>query len=224
MYAAEAEGLLALRAAGVRAPEPFDHGLRGGTAFIEMERLELGAKPDWPAMGTMLAQLHRRTSDRFGWARDNWIGLAPQKNAFGEDWLAFFRDYRLRPQIEEARRNGYSVALPPLALLERHRPQPSLVHGDLWRGNGGFTAEGPVIFDPAVYYADREVDLAMTELFGGFPAEFYSAYRAAYPLEPGYESRKVLYNLYHLLNHLNLFGAGYLAQVRAALRLLLDAL
>jgi len=224
MYAAEAEGLHALRAAGVRAPEPVAHGVHDGAAFIEMERLALGARPDWPAMAEMLARLHRSVSSRFGWASDNWIGLSPQKNTLGEDWLAFFRDYRLQPQLERARRSGYPLPMPPLSLLERHKPQPSLVHGDLWRGNAGFTPEGPVIFDPAVYYGDREVDLAMTELFGGFPEEFYSAYRRAYPLEPGYESRKTLYNLYHLLNHLNLFGAGYLGQVQATLRLLLGAL
>ena len=224
MYAAEAEGLRALRAAGVRAPEPFAHGVRAGAAFIEMERLALGGHSDWPAMGAMLARLHRCTSGRFGWGSDNWIGLAPQQNAFSDDWLAFFRDYRLRPQIERARRNGYSVTMPPLALLEGRTPAPALVHGDLWRGNAGFTADGPVMFDPAVYYGDREVDLAMSELFGGFPDEFYAAYCSAYPLEPGYASRKNLYNLYHLLNHLNLFGAGYLGQVQATLGLLLDAL
>jgi len=98
------------------------------------------------------------------------------------------------------------------------------VHGDLWSGNAAFTPRGPVVFDPAVYYGDREVDLAMTELFGGFPTEFYAAYNAAFPLPPGYEARKVLYNLYHLLNHLNLFGEGYLAQVEASLSLLLERL
>jgi len=169
MYAAEAEGLRALRAAGARAPKPFGHGVRAGAALIEMERLALGGRPDWPAMGEMLARLHRCTSDRFGWASDNWIGLAPQRNAFCDDWLAFFRDYRLRPQIERAQSNGYPVTMPPLARLEDHEPAPSLVHGDLWRGNAGFTAEGPVIFDPAVYYGDRECDIAMTRLFGGFP-------------------------------------------------------
>jgi protein-ribulosamine 3-kinase len=106
-------------------------------------------------------------------------------------------------------------------LLEGHEPAPSLVHGDLWSGNAGFLPDGvPVMFDPAVYYGDREADLAMSELFGGFAAEFYAAYNAAWPLASGYEQRKPLYNLYHLLNHLNLFGGGYLAQVRAALRFL----
>jgi fructosamine-3-kinase len=110
--------------------------------------------------------------------------------------------------------------MPSLSLLDNHRPQPSLLHGDLWSGNAGFSNGAPVIFDPSVYYGDREADLAMTELFGGFPDEFYSAYRKEFPVEGGYERRKHLYNLYHLLNHLNIFGGGYLAQVKAALGLL----
>ena len=105
-----------------------------------------------------------------------------------------------------------------------HRPKPSLLHGDLWNGNVGFTAEGPVIFDPAVYYGDREADLAMTEVFGGFPPEFYASYKENYPLEAGYEKRKHLYNLYHLLNHLNIFGGAYLGQVQATLGFLRNSL
>jgi fructosamine-3-kinase len=128
---------------------------------------------------------------------------------------------RMRPQIELAGKHGFDLALPCLKLLEGHKPQPSLLHGDLWGGNAGFTAEGPVLFDPAVYYGDREADLAMTELFGGFPQEFYSSYNKIWPLDDGYERRKHLYNLYHLLNHLNLFGSSYLAQVESTLRLLL---
>jgi fructosamine-3-kinase len=209
-----------LRAAGVRAPRPLAHGLRGGRAYIDMERLALGAKADWPALARMLATLHRRTAPRFGWGKDNWIGLAPQRNAWSADWAHFFVEYRLEPQ---ARRAG--IDLPDVtALLEGHRPQPSLLHGDLWSGNAGFTPEGPVLFDPAVYYGDREADLAMTELFGGFAPAFYVAYREAFPLPEGYELRKHVYNLYHLLNHLNLFGSGYLAQVQATLGLLSDAL
>lgn len=225
MYAAEAEGLRALRAAGVRAPEPFDHGIRGGKAFIEMERLELGARADWPAMGRMLAALHRNTADRFGWKSDNWIGLGPQKNGWCEDWASFFLEKRLIPQAARAEQNGYRIELPDVKkLLEGHRPKASLLHGDLWSGNAGFTPSGPVIFDPAVYYGDREADLAMSELFGGFPREFYASYNEAFPLPSGYEVRKNLYNLYHLLNHLNLFGGGYLGQVNATLGLLLRAL
>lgn len=226
MYAAEAEGLRALRAAGVRAPEPFDHGIRGGKAFIEMERLELGGRADWPAMGRMLAALHRNTSNRFGWKSDNWIGLSQQKNGLSDDWVAFYRDCRLIPQLERAGLLGESEFLLKNlnSFFVNYQPLPSLLHGDLWSGNAGFTVAGPVIFDPAVYYGDREADLAMTELFGGFPREFYASYNEAFPLPKEYAVRKNLYNLYHLLNHLNLFGGGYLAQVKATLRLLADAL
>ena len=221
-FAAEADGLAALRAAGCTAPEPISHGAAGASSFLLMEFLELKARGDFAALGRMLAALHRRQGERFGWARDNYIGSTPQQNGAHENWAEFWRERRLGPQLALARGNGYALDAPPLALLDGHRPEPSLLHGDLWRGNAGFLAGGaPVLFDPAVYYGDREADLAMTELFGGFPPEFYSAYG---PLPAGYETRKQLYNLYHLLNHLNLFGGGYLAQVKAVLRLLGDAL
>src|SRR5262245_18398887 len=168
----------------------------------------------------MLANAHRKPGPRFGWQRDNYIGSTPQQNGWCNDWIVFWVTRRLEPQISLARDKGFDVSLPSTRMLESHRPQPALLHGDLWSGNAGFTAEGPVVFDPAVYYGDREADLAMTELFGGFPREFYRAYNEAYPLPGGYEQRKHLYNLYHLLNHLNLFGGGYLGQVKSTLRLL----
>jgi protein-ribulosamine 3-kinase len=218
MFAAEFEGLRVLRAAGVRAPEPY----LCGDAFIEMERLQLGARADWRAVARMLADLHRHTNDRFGWGSDNWIGLAPQKNAWSDGWPAFFLDYRLKPQ---ATRAGLALGFSSVeGLFKSYKPVPSLLHGDLWSGNVGFTPDGPVLFDPAVYYGDREADLAMTELFGGFPEEFYRAYNELFPVHSGYRVRKHLYNLYHLLNHLNLFGSGYLGQVKATLGLLRDAL
>jgi fructosamine-3-kinase len=190
--------------------------LEVGNAFIRLEHLELQRSGDWEAMGRMLAKLHHVRGPRFGWHRDNWIGLSPQQNTWCDDWTEFFRERRLRPQAERA---GVPVNLEGIAkLLGGHQPQPSLLHGDLWSGNAGFTAEGPVIFDPAVYYGDREADLAMTELFGGFPRDFYDAYRKAWPLDEGYERRKHLYNLYHLLNHLNLFGDSYRGRVEATLR------
>src|SRR5262249_31666247 len=156
----------------------------------------------------------RHTNDRFGWGSDNWIGLAPQKNAWRENWVEFFWEFRLRPQLQRAALEKESSFLPGRIknLFREYKPTASLLHGDLWNGNVGFTAEGPVIFDPAVYYGDREADLAMTELFGGFPEEFYSSYSQAFPLSAGYEQRRHLYNLYHLLNHLNLFGSGYRRQ------------
>jgi protein-ribulosamine 3-kinase len=219
-FAAEADGLVALRTAGLRAPEPLAHGGAGGEAYLLLEYLELGAKGDFGALGRMLASAHRKPGPRFGWARDNYIGTTPQKNAWCDDWAEFWVTRRLEPQICMSREKGFDVSMPALRWLEKHQPQPSLLHGDLWSGNSGFTQQGPVVFDPAVYYGDREADVAMTELFGGFPREFYRAYNETFPLDAGYEKRKHLYNLYHLLNHLNLFGGGYLGQVKSCLRLL----
>jgi protein-ribulosamine 3-kinase len=219
-FAAEADGLTALRAAGLRAPEPLARGVAGGEAYLLLEFLEFEGRGDFAALGRMLAQAHRKPGPGFGWARDNYIGATPQQNGWMDDWMEFWRERRLRPQLELARQRGYALEEPGLDVLRNHRPQPSLLHGDLWSGNAGFTAEGAVVFDPAVYYGDREADLAMTELFGGFPREFYRAYTQAFPLPEGYERRKHLYNLYHLLNHLNLFGSGYLGQVKATLSLL----
>ena len=221
-FGAEADGLRALRAADCRAPEPIASGTAGASAYLLLEFLELRASGDFTALGTMLAALHRSQGERCGWARDNYIGSTPQQNGWGESWAAFWRERRLEPQLALAASNGYRIDVPPVwRLLEQHEPAPSLLHGDLWSGNAGFLPDGaPVLFDPAVYYGDREADLAMTELFGGFPPAFYAAYNGAWPLAPGYNERKQLYNLYHLLNHLNLFGGGYLAQVRGVLRLL----
>ncbi len=218
-FAAEADGLEALRP-HIRVPGVLERGVKDGKAFILLERLDLRRGGDWRAMGRMLAMLHRQTERRFGWRRDNYIGLSPQQNGWCDDWMEFWVMRRMEPQLSRARDKGFNVSMPSMHLLRNHKPQPSLLHGDLWSGNAGFIAEGPVVFDPAVYYGDREADLAMTELFGGFPAEFYQAYEEAFPLPPGYEKRKHLYNLYHLLNHLNIFGGGYLAQVKETLSLL----
>jgi len=220
-FAAEADGLAAVRKVGLPAPEPLDHGAAGGQAYLLLEFLDLKARGDFAALGQMLAAAHRKAGPRFGWARDNYIGATPQQNRWCDGWAEFWHARRLQPQLELARRKGFDLpGIDARPLLQNHKPQPSLLHGDLWSGNAGFTAQGPVVFDPAVYCGDREVDLAMTELFGGFPREFYRAYNEAFPLGAGYEKRKHLYNLYHLLNHLNLFGGGYLEQVKATLRLL----
>jgi protein-ribulosamine 3-kinase len=212
-FAAEADGLEALRP-HIRVPCVLDRGVKNGKAFILLEQLDLQRGGDYAALGRMLAALHRQAGPRFGWHRDNYIGLSPQQNGWCDDWTEFWRERRLRPQAERA---GVQI---DLDRIELHKPQPALLHGDLWSGNAGFTAQGPVLYDPAVYYGDREADLAMTELFGGFPSAFYDAYNEVLPLDAGYEQRKHVYNLYHLLNHLNIFGASYLPQVKATLRLL----
>ena len=237
MFAAEAEGLQEIHRAGaVRAPRPLAWGEAGGRAFIAMEYLELGGgdRRSAEALGRQLAQMHRFTAPRFGWHRDNTIGSTPQINTPADDWLRFYRDRRLGYQLELAARGGHGGRLQQLgerlrselgALLDGHAPAPALLHGDLWGGNFASTREGePVIFDPAVYYGDREADLAMTELFGGFPPAFYAAYREHYPLDAGYGVRKKLYNLYHVLNHLNLFGGGYRGQAEGLMAELLAEL
>ncbi len=232
MFEAEAEALNALAASGaVRVPRPVCLGAAAGQAYLAMEYLELRGRGDAAALGTALAALHRQPQARFGWSCDNWIGGTPQPNGWRDDWIAFWRDARLGFQFELAAQNGHGGALQRdgeilrvrlAAFFDGYAPAPSLLHGDLWGGNHGYLPDGtPVMFDPALYVGDRECDLAMTELFGGYSSDFYAAYCAAWPLDPGYATRKALYNLYHILNHANLFGGGYAAQaarMTAALR------
>jgi protein-ribulosamine 3-kinase len=234
MFEAEALGLVELAQAGaIRVPQPVCFGASAGHAYLVLEYLELGGGKSQTAqrLGEQLAALHHATAAQFGWKIDNTIGATPQPNAWLDDWLDFWRERRLGFQLRLAAGNGLRggvqsggerllEALP--SLFADYRPRPSLLHGDLWGGNWGADADGnPVIFDPAVYYGDREADLAMTELFGGFPAAFYAAYRHAWPLDPGYATRKTLYNLYHVLNHYNLFGGGYGGQAERMIERLL---
>lgn len=225
MFEAEAAGLAELAAAdAVRVPGVVCHGVAAGRAYLVLEDLPLQPHGDAAQLGRQLALQHRVTAARFGWRRDNWIGATPQSNAWQADWIGFWRDARLGPQLRLALRNGYAGALQRdgetlLAGLEAlfggHAPAPSLLHGDLWGGNHAYLADGsPVIFDPAPYFGDRECDVAMSELFGGFAPAFHAAYREAWPLESGYPVRRTLYNLYHVLNHANMFGGGYVGQAQ----------
>jgi protein-ribulosamine 3-kinase len=235
MFAAECAGLEELRAARcVRVPAPVCHGVTARAAYLVLEYLELGrgGSAGHEILGRELAALHRVTRPEFGWQRDNTIGSTPQSNRRGRDWVQFWREQRLGYQLGLAAARGHRgrlqqrgerlmAALP--VLLAGHTPAAALLHGDLWSGNVAFTRDGaPVLFDPAVYYGDREADLAMTELFGGFPETFYRAYGEAYPLDAGYGLRRILYNLYHVLNHLNLFGGGYRAQAEDMIDALLS--
>ncbi len=234
MFEAEAAGLRALSEAGLRTPRPLCTGTAGQESFIVLEYLELGrpGPGGWQRAGERLADLHGHGAEAFGWERDNTIGATPQENAWDPDWIRFWSERRLGFQLAEARRNGHRGRLIELGerLLERfpvlldHRPRPALLHGDLWSGNLAFGADGePVVYDPACYYGDADADLAMTELFGGFDRAFYDAYRGCRPAAPGYPPRRDLYNLYHVLNHLNLFGGGYLQQsIRLLERLLAE--
>ncbi|MDN5850129.1 MAG: fructosamine kinase family protein [Nitrococcus sp.] len=236
MFEAEAAGLrLLAQPRALRVPQPISCGSSGTTAYLVLEHIALGrggAAGD-ARLGAGLAAIHRITRPRFGWDRDNTIGSTPQINRQSDDWVSFYRDQRLGFQLELAERNGHAGVLTKAGfrLLEAlpllcadHRPAASLLHGDLWGGNAAVDCDGAaVVYDPAVYFGDRETDLAMTELFGGFGAAFYEAYKSAWPLESGYEVRRDLYQLYHVLNHLNLFGAGYAGSAQRLIDRLLAA-
>lgn len=234
MFTAEATGLEQMVATQtIRVPQPICWGIAGNSAYLVLEWLELGRSNStaaWEAMGHQLAAMHRHTSNSgFGWQQDNTIGATPQINTWTTDWTEFWTGHRIAYQLQSGQRRGghfpkdkQLLAVIP-QLLAGHTPSPSLVHGDLWSGNAAIAQSGePVIFDPATYYGDREVDLAMTELFGGFPAAFYQGYNQAFPLDAGYQQRKTLYNLYHILNHFNLFGGSYEGQANRMIDQLLS--
>jgi fructosamine-3-kinase len=235
MFAAEARGLLEMAATDtITVPMPICWGVVTDYSYLVLNYLDLtdrGSPKNWTQMGQNLAAMHQyriTDSPKFGWHLNNTIGSTPQINTWETDWIAFFKNHRIDYQLQLARRKGgnFPKATQILAtipqILANHHPQPALVHGDLWGGNAGFTTMGnPVIFDPATYWGDREVDLAMTELFGGFPAAFYQGYESVYPLDAGYSQRKVLYNLYHILNHYNLFGGSYQNQANKTIDSLL---
>ena len=232
MFSAEAAGLNEIAATQtIRVPQPVAHGCASAHSFFVLEYMDLSNHGNAALFGEQLAALHRCTNEQFGFSQDNFIGTTPQQNGWKGCWIDFWREQRLGFQLQLAERNGYGGRLQTLgekllgalpAFFAGYTPQPSLLHGDLWGGNHAFLMDGtPLIFDPAPYYGDRECDLAMTELFGGYPAGFYAAYRAAYPLDSGYATRRDLYNLYHILNHANLFGGGYARQAEQVMQRLL---
>ncbi len=234
MFKAEAEGLKEMaQTHTVRTPEPVCWGTADGFAYLVLEYLDLGNADSrcQEQLGQQLAEMHRATGDQFGWRLDNTIGSTPQINSHSSDWQQFWRDYRLGYQLKLAARNDRNLMSKGERLMADlgrffldYQPLPSLLHGDLWGGNVGAAGLQPVIFDPAVYYGDREADLAMTELFGGFSSRFYQAYQDTWPLDEGYSVRKTLYNLYHILNHFNLFGGGYRSQAEHMIDKLLSEL
>ena len=228
-------GLETLAVAGtIKVPKVFFVGETSTCSFLICEYLDL--KKDnllsGEILGKQLALLHQNSNEFFGLSKDNWIGLSPQKNHWHENWISFFKKYRLQPQLTWVFEHGYRSSLEEKAerLMEalplffgQYKPKPSLLHGDLWSGNWGtINNTTPVVFDPAIYYGDREADLAMTKLFGGFPQVFYDAYNYEWALDYGFKVRQNLYNLYHLLNHLTLFGEVYLRQTIDVLEQLLS--
>ena len=235
MFETEAMGLEELGKCGsLLVPKPVALGHHGATAWLALEYLELDGHKEYGAhaLGEGLARLHLQKQPFFGWWQDNFIGSTPQPNARSDDWLSFYAENRLRFQVHRLIAAGAAKTLSRHCeslidrmpgLFEAYTPQPSLLHGDLWGGNWAVTARGqPVIYDPASYYGDRETDLAMSELFGGFPSAFYHSYEQTFPSDPGYKRRKPLYQLYHVLNHANLFAGGYLARAEQMICRLID--
>lgn len=225
MFAAEAAGLRAIQATNtVRVPRAIAWDSDRTKSWLVLEFIAFSSQQPSAnaALGEQLAAMHQVSAGRFGWERNNTIGSSVQSNNWMEDWPDFLREQRLGYQLALAGLNhaptrlidrGQQLLELLPALFSDYQPQPALLHGDLWGGNWATDEQGlPVLFDPAVYFGDREADLAMTELFGGFDKRFYESYHAAWPLDPGYRVRKHAYNLYHILNHFNLFGGSYAQQ------------
>lgn len=233
MFLAEADGLKELaKARAIRVPEVLGCVCSGKESLLALEWIDFqpaSESTEW-MLGRNLANLHRYCADRFGWKRDNTIGSTPQRNTWSDDWVRFYKEHRLGFQLELAARNGFNGNLQKTGarLLDNigyyfsgYWPEASLLHGDLWGGNWASADGTPVIFDPAVYYGDRETDIAMTKLFGGFGAAFYEAYEETWPMAAGHAEREPLYQLYHVLNHLNIFGDAYLARAEGLMHELL---
>jgi|TARA_R100001377_G_scaffold62601_1_gene38441 fructosamine-3-kinase len=226
-FQAEAYSLKQLNSlANIASPKVTGIGTSLNKSFLILDYIDFSsAKPMlWYQLGQQLAQMHYETRHgQFGWQHDNFIGSTIQPNHWSSNWTTFFSDQRIAWQLQLL--SERSIMLGNIehitqvchdALLH-HQATPCLVHGDLWQGNTGFSGEQAMIFDPACYYGDREVDIAMTELFGHFPDDFYHGYQAEYPLDDGYGQRKLVYNFYHILNHANIFGGIYIDQAKAIL-------
>ena len=235
-FTAEAEGLSAIASTGtIDTPRILctgtDDGEQVGYSFLLLDYIESGKKRAdyWETFARELAAMHNAdtkafvSGGKFGFLQSNYIGARPQTNTPAENWVSFFREQRLAPQFKAADSNFTSNDRTLITKLLDHledflvEPEkPSLLHGDLWSGNVFCGKNGKaLLIDPAAYVGHKEADIAMTELFGGFPQSFYDAYREVNPLQDGYEERRDLYNLYHLLNHLNMFGQNYLDPVRS---------
>lgn len=227
----EAQGLSAIAGTHtVRTPAVICHGIAHNDdtsyEYLVLQHLHFTKPEDtgWKTFAQNLAALHQtEQSAAFGWSQDNYIGLTPQVNRQDSCWATFFAQNRIGVMLEKLAHTGEKLTSIDAFVefteryLQNHQPAPSLVHGDLWSGNIGFTSKGPVVFDPAVYIGDRETDIAMTSLFGRLPATFYQHYENAWPLSDGYQQREPLYQLYHLLNHALLFGGHYLSAAKSAI-------
>lgn len=228
-FQAEAAGLRQLAETGcIRVPRVLAIGIEDHVSYLVLEWISMrpASRVSQRLLGEQLARMHQRSQTCFGGGQDNWIGTTPQLNPNASDWVEFYRAQRLAYQLMLAEQHGFPSLIRSAELVMRrlpdffvgYQPVPSLLHGDLWSGNQAMDESGqPVIFDPACSWGDRETDLAMTELFGGFDRGFYEAYASVWPLDPGYDRRRDLYQLYHVLNHVNLFGGGYVHQAEGLL-------
>ena len=232
MFEAEMTGLdIMLRSDSIRVPRAIGCGIVGPQAFLAMEYLDLSGRPDDVLFARQLAAMHQNTQNQFGFAIDNTIGLTPQINNCCDDWISFWQQHRLGYQLSLAKSNGYGDKLYDAGMrlndqvdyfFVDYEPLASLLHGDLWSGNWAADETGnPVIYDPACYYGDHETDLAMMELFGSPGPVFFDTYAEIFPIDPGYAQRRDLYNLYHILNHANLFGGSYVSQAQRMIASLL---
>ena len=225
----EMEGLQALESTDtVITPHVVCYGITedkpDGFEYLVLNHIRFIDTPsDWHTMGAQLAKLHQVSQTQFGWSADNFIGASVQTNTWHSDWATFYAEYRIGSMLERLAMKGHKLTQADIFVtkvqqfLSSHHPAPSLVHGDLWSGNAGFCKKGPVLFDPAVYVGDRETDIAMTRLFGGFGPSFYEGYNAVFPLDASYPTRENLYQLYHVLNHALLFTGAYLSQAKSAI-------
>lgn len=229
----EMAGLKALKSTNtIRVPEVIGAGSHNDNSYLILEALQLSGRGAIADFATALANLHKSYGPEFGFTEDNYIGATKQNNARKSDWVAFFYENRINFQLDllqqkydirTMRNKGILLATKIQDLFENYSPLPSLLHGDLWQGNYSFDQQGnPVIFDPACYYGDHEADLAMLELFGNPGDSFFKAYQMCFPIDKGYQQRKVLYNLYHILNHANLFGTSYLGQAESMMDTILN--
>ncbi|MCB1044488.1 MAG: fructosamine kinase family protein [Acidobacteria bacterium] len=230
MLETEAQALNVIRSTRtIRTPEVLALDRFDNLVYLVLEWLDLAPlqASSGAELGRCLAEFHQVPVAQFGWDRDNFIGLTPQLNGWYSSWPEFFWEKRLTPQISAARIRGLEIPQEELCHavmreLTDHHVSPSWLHGDLWGGNAAVTLEGEaVIFDPALYAGDPECDLAMTRLFGGFPTSFYRAYASVHPPTRGADRRQNLYNLYHALNHFNLFGSSYQSMVLQLVRLVI---
>ncbi len=233
MFASEAEALNEMADSNtVKVPRALCYGRVDGHSYLVLEYLALTGSADMELFAQQLAAMHKVTSKTYGWHRDNVIGATTQINTQKNNWIDFWREQRLGFQLELAQKNGCSRELIKQGerlsdcleeFFSDYQPEASMLHGDLWSGNyAGMTDKTPVIFDPAFYYGDRETDIAMTTLFGGFNQQFYQAYNAVWPMDKGYQQRVPLYNVYHIINHFNLFGGGYESQAVSMLQRLME--